>query len=321
MKKEQQKGVRINDPNNPGRVYFCGKGLDYPFNPGFFNRLLLKKTITRSQVQMKEMIGKLNLLISSVNPALSLSYDKIRHDFAKELVRERHLAKALRHLAFENYKTDEERIAFIEAVYGAKKTGAGISNAAALENEIRSRLLKAGGAAFVEEDEKAFPELRKIISIITKAGGIPCYPVLLDDQSGNFTEFERDPDTLYRSLTKLGVACIELIPGRNSPEILNDFVKFFNDKNFIILFGTEHNTPELLPLTVTGRGGERLNDFLLKTAWEGTCVIAAHQYLRAHRRQGFVLGNGKPSTGQRTELIGLGRVVIEYYLNKETYEG
>ena len=32
MKDEQKKGIRINDPNNPGRIYFCGKGLDYPFH-------------------------------------------------------------------------------------------------------------------------------------------------------------------------------------------------------------------------------------------------------------------------------------------------
>ena len=34
LKEEQKKGIRINDPNNPGRIYFCGKGLDYPFQSG-----------------------------------------------------------------------------------------------------------------------------------------------------------------------------------------------------------------------------------------------------------------------------------------------
>ena len=67
----------------------------------------------------------------------------------------------------------------------------------------------------MEEDEKSFLELRKIISIIIKSGGIPCYPVLLDDPSGKFTEYEEDPEKLYVSLKKLGIECIELIPGRN----------------------------------------------------------------------------------------------------------
>ena len=28
LKTEQKNGIRINDPNNPGRIYFSGKGLD-----------------------------------------------------------------------------------------------------------------------------------------------------------------------------------------------------------------------------------------------------------------------------------------------------
>ena len=129
-----------------------------------------------------------------------------------------------------------------------------MSDASALENEIRSNLLKSGGAAFVEEDENSFLELKKIIKIIIKAGGIPCYPVLLDDPSGKFTEFETDPEKLYASLKHLGIECIELIPGRNDFTILKNFVEFFHNKGFIITFGTEHNTPEMIPLTVTTRG-------------------------------------------------------------------
>jgi hypothetical protein len=32
LREEQKAGIRINDPNNPGTVLFCGKGLDYPFH-------------------------------------------------------------------------------------------------------------------------------------------------------------------------------------------------------------------------------------------------------------------------------------------------
>ena len=65
LKEEQQKGIRINDPNNPGRIYFTGKGLDYPFHAGFFQKRELKKVIRESQLQIKAMISKLNQLIQS----------------------------------------------------------------------------------------------------------------------------------------------------------------------------------------------------------------------------------------------------------------
>jgi hypothetical protein len=316
LKEEQKKGIRINDPENPGRIYFSGKGLDYPFQVGWIQRRQLRTVKKESQDQIKAIITKLNRFIEHENPALKLSYATIKKEYAHELVRERHIAKAFRELVITTYHSEEEQLHFLENLYGCKKSKTGLSNYAALENEIRSNLLKSGGAAFVKEDENSFLELKKIIKIIIKAGGIPCYPVLLDDPSGRCTEFESDPEKLYNSLKHFGIECIELIPGRNDSAILKNFVEFFHKKGFIITFGTEHNTPEMLPLTVTSRGSKPLDESLKKIAWEGACVIAAHQYLRADGRQGYVLPDGTHSTEQMRELINLGQLVIEYFINK-----
>jgi len=317
LREEQKKGIRINDPNNPGRIYFCGKGLDYPFNPGFLQGIKLKSVIKESQNQMRAMINRLNTIIEPVNPSLSLSYEDIKKRYARDLVRERHLAKAVRNVAAETYPDPGEQIRFLENIYGGKKSKAGSDNTALLENEIRSNLLKSGGAAFVEENEDSFLELDKILKIITKAGGIPCYPVLLDDPSGKFTEFESDRENLFRTLTSMKIGCIELIPGRNSLTILSDFVRFFHEKDFLITFGTEHNTPEMVPLTVTARGSETIDDELKQIAWESVSVIAAHQYLRAKGMQGYILPDGSPSTSQKSELAFLGKLVIEFFLSKK----
>jgi hypothetical protein len=316
LKEEQKKGIRINDPNNPGRIYFSGKGLDFPFQLGWWQKRQLRSVKRESQVQIKEMIKKLNQLIEKEKPDLKLSYSVIKKVYAHELVRERHVAKALKDLALTVSNSEEEQLGFLENLYGGKKSKTGIANLSALENEIRSNLLKSGGAAFVEENENSFLELKKIIKIIIRAGGIPCYPVLLDDPTGKCTEFESDPERLYNSLKKLGVECIELIPGRNDSLILKNFVDFFHKKGFIITFGTEHNTPEMLPLTVTSRGSQPLDESLKKIAWEGACVIAAHQYLRADGRQGYVLPDGTHSVKQMNDLKNLGQLVIEYFINK-----
>jgi hypothetical protein len=315
LKEEQKKGIRINDPNNPGRIYFCGKGLDYPFSLGLVQKLKLNAVIRESQYQIKAMITKLNKLIEQVNPSLILSYEDIKMQYAHDLVRERHLAKAVRSVAEKNYPDPDDRLRFIESVYGGKKSKSGVENAAMLENEIRSYLLKSGGAAFVEENEESFLALGNIIKIILKAGGIPCYPVLLDDPSGNYTEFENDKEKLHRALSALKIGCIELIPGRNNLNNLRDFVRFFHEKNYLITFGTEHNTPEMIPLTVSARGSETLDNELKQIAWESVCVIAAHQYLRAQGMQGYVLDDGSPSVDQKRELTFLGKLVIEFYLS------
>ena len=315
MKEEQKKGIRINDPNNPGRIYFCGKGLDFPFEPGWFQKRRIKKVIAESQNQIKEMISKLNSLDTNGSPSLNLSYDSIKKELARELVRERHLAKAIRIKAEKNFSEPAQQLTYIESLYGGRKSKFDFGNPSALENEIRSNLLKNGGPAFVEEDDRSFMDLKEIIKIISDAGGIPCYPVLLDDASGKYTEFESDSERLFSSLSKLGISCIELIPGRNDINKLKHFVDYFNSKGFIITFGTEHNTPVMEPLSVAARGRTELDEELKKIAWEGACVLAAHQYLRAAGRQGYVLPDGSHSMQQRDTLAMVGRVVIEYFFN------
>jgi len=320
MKDEQKNGVRINDPNNPGRIYFSGKGLDYPFHLGWWKNRELNKVKKETQNQLQAMVAKLNSLISIANPSLKLSFEEIKNRYAHDLVRERHIAKAIRILASENYASEEEQLAFIESLYGGKKSKVGLLDPSAMENEIRSNLLKAGGAAFVEEDERSFFDLKKIIKIIVEAGGIPCYPVLLDDPSGKCTEFENDPEKLFFTLTSLGIGCIELIPGRNDFSILKNFVEFFDMKGFVITFGTEHNTPEMIPLTVTTRGRKPLDDTLKKIAWKGASVIAAHQYLHAQNKPGYIDINGSARFNEQNDFESLGQLVIEYFLNNIHHE-
>jgi hypothetical protein len=314
MKGEQKAGIRINDPNNPGRIYFCGKGLDYPFHLGLKNLKALISVKEETQTQLSAMVGKLNILLASKHPALSLDFDIIKMKYARDLVRERHIARALRDMATDKFSSQQERVEFIESLYGGKKSKSGFENHAALENEIRSNILKAGGTAFVEEDENSFLEVENIIEIITEAGGIPCYPVLLDDPAGKFTEFEADAEKLHNSLSNLAVGCIELIPGRNDHDILEKFVNFFYEKGYIVTFGTEHNTPEMIPLTVTARGGGSLSPGLKQTSLKGVSVIAAHQYLRSKGEAGYIDNNGQPRKSEKNYFEKLGRSVIEYYL-------
>ena len=316
MKKEQQAGVRINDPNNPGRIYFTGKGLDFPFHLNSSLMTRLEKVKGETQNQLKAMISKLNIIISEINPSISLDFEEIKRRYARRLVRERHIAKAVRFTVEDHYAAADERRVFIETLYGGTGTKAGFENPAALENEIRSNLLKAGGRAFVEEDESSFMDLHEIINVIIDAGGVPCYPVLLDDHAGNYTEFERESEVLFSVLSTLGVGCIELIPGRNDPEELGRFVRFFYNKGFVVIFGTEHNTPELVPLTVTARDKTPLDEDLKQIAWKGVCVIAAHQYFRSNKLQGYTGSDGSARTGERSNFEETGRYVIEYFLNK-----
>ncbi|NQU80777.1 MAG: hypothetical protein HQ543_04605 [Bacteroidetes bacterium] len=312
---EQANGIRVNDPNNPGRTYFSGKGLRYPVQMDEKNKKILNSIVNESHSQVEEMISKLNDFLQQIGSDIRIGIDEIREKWAKEHVRERHIAKALRIKIFEEFSTDKKRKIFLEMLFKNIVPQSLLDDVPALENEIRARLLKKGGVAYAKENEKAFPEIGKVIEIIVNAGGIPCYPVLLDDKNGNYTEYESDSVKLLEKLNEKNVSSIELIPGRNDFNKLKEFVLFFDKNGFVITLGTEHNTPAVEPVTVSCREGKALDRELAFISYRGASVIAAHQYLHAQGREGYIRNDGTARTDKKEYFEQLGDAVIRKFIS------
>lgn len=310
----QAKGIRVNDPNNPGRTYFSGKGLKFPvsLSPEMAERM--QGVQDESNKQTAEMVEKLNAFLRELQVGFELSFREMKARYAKNLVRERHIAKALRIAVTEKYQSADEQKAVFEKLFSGRTLHSAMTDFPGLENEIRSNLLKSGGSAFVPEDDKAFLSLEQVIELIVHAGGIPCYPVLLDNPKGEFTDYEGDFESLYRSLKARNIYSVELIPGRNKPGILEPFVNFFNEKGFVITFGTEHNTPQLDPVTVYGGDSREISEAMRKIGYEGACVIAAHQYLLAKGEEGYLDAEGKAKVSRRSAFVTLGNAVIKAFV-------
>lgn len=316
LKEEQAAGVRVNDPNNPGRTYFSGKGLDFPSNPDEETKTLLKRVKDESNKQTEQMIDQLNGYLQMVGAPFGMTYEEVKTLYAEDLVRERHIAKALRRKVFETYKVDGDRAGMLSIIFAGKDVQSSLDDINGLENEIRGNLLKSGGPAFVPENDDAFLEIDKVMDVIVKMGGIPCYPVLLDDKNGNFTDYESDFEGLRDALKSKGIRSVELIPGRNDINILKKFVTVFHEDDFVITFGTEHNTPELIPLKVDTRGHIDLDEALKEISYLGTCVIAAHQYLRAQGMEGYIDADGKCKVGEIEDFRTLGSAVFNQQFSK-----
>ena len=118
-------------------------------------------------------------------------------------------------------------------------------------------------------------------------------------------------------LKGFGVSCLELIPQRNSLEKLEEFVKYFLNKNYVISFGTEHNAPALFPITVTVEKDRELTKKLKQVSYQGVSVIAAHQYLVARGEEGYVKRNGKADSEHLDFYQDLGHAVISEFTSKE----
>jgi hypothetical protein len=313
----QEAGIRVNDPNNPGRTYFSGKGLRYPVKMSEASVEKIRKLQKESNRQTYEMVDKLNTFFLENNIDLHFDATDLHNKLAKGLFRERHIAQALRVAIFEKAGSADGRKRLFEKLFSGNGLKSPLGNIAMVENEIRGNLLKSGGAAFVREDPDAFLSFEEVIDIIIDAGGIPCYPALLDDAKGNFTEYEADKEKLLQELVKNNVYSIELIPGRNDFEILKDFATYFHQNGFVITFGTEHNTPQLDPLKVACRGGIPLDKELRKINYDGAAVIAAHQYLLARGEEGYLSGI-KAKTEEREHFETLGKAVIARFKKTET---
>ncbi len=308
----QESGILVNDPNNPGRTYFSGKGLRFPVKMSNYSYKKVKELQKESNRQTYQMVWKLNTYLKDKNIDLQFDPEILHSRYAKNLFRERHIAKALRLAVFEKENTPRGRMELLSKIFSGKEVKSGLGDNAGLENEIRGNLLKAGGPAFVSEDPKAFFTMEEVISIITDAGGIPCYPVLLDNTQGEFTHYEGDKEYLLSELRKNDIYALELIPGRNDFRILKEFVNFFYKRGFVITFGTEHNTPKLDPLKISCRGGEPLDEELKKINYEGAAIIAAHQYLTAIGEEGY-LKSIKAGLKEKEYFAELGKAVIAWF--------
>jgi len=316
MKQEQKKGIRVNDPNNPGRVYFCGKGLAFHPTLSETSRETLERITANSLKQTEKMVTLLNKHLKKIKAPFSLDFNEIKDKYTKGLVRERHLAKALRLKTANHFKTKKDKENFLKKLYGGEESRVNISNASELDNEIRARLLKKGGVAFVEEEDDAFLSLEEIKQIILDAQGIPCYPVLLDDKDGKYTDFEKDIEGLLMKLTKNRVFAVELIPGRNDFSMVKKFVEIFSSKGFLITFGTEHNTPDKAPLKVSCRDGAPLDEDLMAVNYQSACVIAAHQYYVSRGMPGYMTPEGFPRLEKQDDFIAVGNAVIRRFIEQ-----
>ena len=269
---DQAAGLRVNDPNNPGRTYISGKGLACP--PILSGEPLrqLQAVRAESNAQVERMCAKLNEWLKVEGYGILLDFNEIRVKLTMGSIRERHLAKAL-------------RLALCPKV----------ENPAQVENDLRSKLLKAGGPAFVPEDPKAFLPMETVQRIIEAAGGIPTYPFLADDAKGHFTDFEGDLQKAADTLKKRGFRSVEFITTRNTTAVLEQYAGYLEDEGFIVTFGSEHNTPAMEPIRLRTRDAAELSPKLKAIGWRGACAVAAHQA-------------GKDSIAAGEELINAGTV-------------
>lgn len=295
----REAGIRVNDPANAGRVYVCGKGID-PFHaPGDAGRAIAAAARAADEARAREMMSRLRNHLSEAGLEMDLDEAALAAEVAGRagvpadwvVLQERHIATAAQEALFREV-APAARGALLARAYGAPPA-APVEDAVAVQAELRSRLLKAGRPGFVPEAAVPLADARRLV---LEHGGIPCHPTLADGASP-VCPWEAPPDRLAERLAAGGIPAAELIPNRNDPGTVEAYAAAFRARGLIVMAGTEHNTPEPIPLAPRCRDGSRPSPRTRALFREGTMVALAHQHQRAAGGTGFVDAAGRPAGG------------------------
>ena len=227
------------------------------------------------------------------------------------VLQERHVAMAFQEAIFLAV-APERRPELLARAFG-RPFEASVSHPIAVQDEIRSRLLKAGRPAFMAESPVSFDDAYRLI---LEMDGIPCYPTLADGASP-VCPWEEPPAALAERLLARGIHVAELIPNRNAPAVVDAYVAAFRAAGILVMAGTEHNTRLRIPLEPRCADGSRPSSTARAAFWEATCVVVAHQHLRQSKAPGYVdregrLNPGFPDDASRTRWFAeLGASLID----------
>jgi hypothetical protein len=241
--------------------------------------------------QMVDLIGD---IFAAAGLPLEVSYASIVADVAARarvpetwvVLQERHVALGFQ-LGLFAQVPPERRASVLRKVYGVPPSAAP-DDAVGTQGELRSRLMKAGCPAFVDETAIPFTDG---LAFIKGLDAIPVYPTLADGVIP-ICGFEDPVEALIERILGHGIYGAELIPVRNTPEVVDRYVKAWRDAGIFAMVGTEHNTQERIPVGPTCLAGVPLSPEVQDICWEGTCIVAAHQHLRARGEPGYVDGEG-----------------------------
>ncbi len=278
-------GVFTNDTGNPGRTYLCGKGVTC-IPPDGSNAM---KSLARMRAALdrrhRAMTGSLRLLIDERMGRPGPDWDDVVGLTPRGNVTERHIAKAAC-LWLQRFAEGRD-IPLPEAVARCCGTPPETDGTAAVQNHIRSALLKAGGPCFVEESPDAFLSMPDMRDLFLEFGAIPTYPVLGDPE----TEYEADIDGLMDRLEAMRIVALEVIPHRNSRRRLSQIIEAATARRWPVFNGTEHNTPEPMPLLDTHSLDPEFRPWFEASA----ALLLGHQCLVERGEPGFVGSDGVPA--------------------------
>ena len=294
-------GTKVNDPGNPGRMYLCGKGIN-PFAPPTPTASRLAAQVRAADtVRMDALVPLVAARFTEAGVDTALTAERIAEDVADRagvprawvVLQERHLAMAFQEALF--------LVAAPAAAAGPARPGVrrprrrpggrpdrrpGRDPLAADEGGRAG--VRAGVAGLLRRRLPAGPR------DWAASPATPRSPTACRRSARGRSRPRRSPQRVLER----GIHAAELIPIRNRPDVVDAYVAAFRDGRHPghgrnrAQHARAHPARAALRRRVAAVRQPRAQAF-----WEATCVVAAHQHLRASGRPGYVDREGRLDPG------------------------
>ncbi len=249
----------INSPGEPGIAYHMGVGFPRsstsPDTADFFQGLR-----RMSEQRNRGLVERVNRALSPV----ILDYDRdVLPLTPSGNATERHICLAYARKAAAVFPEHGDLADFWSARLDADAHALELPEGRLLQDRIRARTMKRGGAGYVQPDQGSFPTLAEANRFFLAAGALPTLTWLDGSSAG-----EQAIDELFEESMSSGVAALNIIPDRNyTPGVVDDrlrhlreVVQIAQQRHLPVFVGTEMNSPgqkfidnfesaELQPLT------------------------------------------------------------------------
>lgn len=265
----------INSPGEPGIAYHMGVG----FTKAVQHPFLTEMRAAAAQ-RTRDMLVRVNAYMRPVE----LDYEKeVVPLTPKGNATERHLCQAFESKATKVFSDPAQR-----AAYWKEKLGDAPPAGAKLQNLIRAKTMKKGGAGYAQPGKGSFPLMANMNRFVLESGAIPTLAWL-----DGTTDGEKCIEEFFQVGMSSGAAALNIIPDRNyTPGVkdqklqnLHDVIALAEKHHFPIIVGTEMNAP----------GNKFVDSFetaelkpLVPVFLRGAHIVYAHSVLQRQSGLGYL---------------------------------
>jgi hypothetical protein len=256
----------INSPGEPGIAYNIGVGF-----PREIQHPLLAQMRRTAEQRNRELVRRVNNFLKPVE----LDYDKDVLPLTPDgNATERHICEAYSKRG--------------DANFWKEKLGDCPADAGKLQALIRAKMMKRGGAGYVQPDKGSFPLMTDMNRFVLEAGAIPTLGWVDGTSEG-----EKAVEELFETAMSGGAAAINIIPDRNyTPGVKDEKLKNLCD---VIALAEKHGFPVIVGTEMNAPGNKFVDSFetaelkpLVPIFLKGAHIVYAHSVLQRESGLGYL---------------------------------